>query len=53
MLFKELLFDTLVKKSSNKMKQKLPPFKNKNKKVEKKDEKKNMKNQFCDKRKKK
>jgi len=39
-LFKELLFDTLVKKSSNKMKQKLPPFKNKNKKVEKKDEKK-------------
>jgi len=37
-LFKELLFDTLVKKSSNKMKQKLPPFKNK--KVEKKDEKK-------------
>jgi len=39
-LFKELLFDTLVKKSSNKMKQKLPPFKNKNKKVEKKKEKK-------------
>ena len=34
------------------MKQKLPPFKNKNKKVEKKKEK-NMKNQFCDKRKKK
>jgi len=55
-LFKELLFDTLVKKivgrAATKRNKNSLHSKTKNYKVKKKNEKKIMKNQFCDKRKK-
>ena len=52
MLFKELLFDTLVKKIEQQQNETKTPSIQKQKLLSrKKNEKKNIKNQFCDKRK--